>query len=113
MLELGPGTEAEHRAIGRLAAELGLAGVIAVGPGAAPIAQEAASTSGIQALMVDGVDAALAAVQQNVAAPDVVLVKASRSIGLERVAAGLLAVGTVNADAVDALSGRPERKDSA
>jgi UDP-N-acetylmuramoyl-tripeptide--D-alanyl-D-alanine ligase len=100
MLELGPDTAAEHRAIGRLVVELGLAGLVAVGPGAAPIAEAAAegSAAGVQVLTADGVEQALAQVQQHVRATDVVLIKASRGIGLERVAEELLAVGTVNAD---------------
>jgi hypothetical protein len=62
------------------------------------------------------VDQALAQVQQNVRRTDVVLVKASRSIGLERVAAGLLAETDPSSAAipkVDAPSGRPEREESA
>jgi UDP-N-acetylmuramoyl-tripeptide--D-alanyl-D-alanine ligase len=91
MLELGPESVARHREIGRLAAELGLAGVIAVGPGAAPIAEAAAASSTLQVLTADGPDQALALVQQNVGRVDVVLIKASRSVGLERLADGLLA----------------------
>ena len=89
----------------------------AVGPGAAPIAEAAsAAASGIRVLTADGADAALSLVQQNVRRTDVVLVKASRSIGLEAVAAGLLAE-TVRSSAaipkVDALSGPAEREESA
>ena len=38
MLELGEASEAEHRSVGRLVAGLGLRGLVAVGPGAEPIA---------------------------------------------------------------------------
>jgi len=121
MLELGPASVAEHRAVGRLVAELGLVGVIAVGPGAAPIAEgaSAAGSAGLRVLTAEGVDEALSLVQQNVRRTDVVLIKASRAIGLERVAAGLLAEATetvpppVAIPEVDALSGHPERKESA
>jgi UDP-N-acetylmuramoyl-tripeptide--D-alanyl-D-alanine ligase len=98
MLELGPESVTEHRAIGRLVAELGLVGLVTVGPGAVPIAEAARAAGGIQVLTAADVEEALALVQQNVRRGDVVLIKASRSIGLERVAAGLLAVGTVSAD---------------
>jgi UDP-N-acetylmuramoyl-tripeptide--D-alanyl-D-alanine ligase len=90
MLELGPESAAKHAQIGRLAAELGLTGLIAVGPGAAPIAEAAGASSTIQVFTADDVDQALALVQQNVGRADVVLIKASRSVGLERVADGLL-----------------------
>jgi UDP-N-acetylmuramoyl-tripeptide--D-alanyl-D-alanine ligase len=107
MVELGAESDAEHRAIGRLAAELGLTGLIAVGPEGVPIADGARRSAAIQVLTADDVDEAVALVQQNVRRTDVVLIKASRAYGLERVAAGLLAVDTVSADVV------PERKDSA
>jgi UDP-N-acetylmuramoyl-tripeptide--D-alanyl-D-alanine ligase len=117
MLEMGSESVPAHQAVGRLVAELDLVGLVAVGPGAAPIA-EAASTAapGIRVLTADRADAALSLVQQNVRRTDVVLVKASRSIGLEAVAAGLLAE-TVRSSAaipkVDALSGPAEREESA
>jgi UDP-N-acetylmuramoyl-tripeptide--D-alanyl-D-alanine ligase len=91
MLELGPESAAEHRAAGLLAAELGLAGVIAVGPGAAPIA-EGAAAGGIAARFAGDLDDAfdlLTGVLGSASPPDAVLVKASRSVGLERLAARL------------------------
>ena len=103
MLELGPESAAEHRAIGRLIVELGLAGVIAVGSGAAPIADGAAQQAaaqpepagwpagaGLRVLRAEGVDEALTLVQQNVPGTDIILIKASRSVGLERLANGIL-----------------------
>ncbi len=99
MLEMGPDSAAEHHAIGRLVAELGLVGLVAVGPGAMPIAEGARTSSTVRVLTAVDVDEAVALVQQNVRRTDVVLIKASRGIGLERVADALLAVGTVNADA--------------
>jgi UDP-N-acetylmuramoyl-tripeptide--D-alanyl-D-alanine ligase len=117
MLEMGSESVTAHQAIGRLVAELGLVGLIAVGPGAAPIAEAASiAASGIRVLTADGADAALSLVQQNVRRTDVVLVKASRSIGLEAVAAGLLAEtvrSSVAIPKVDALSGPAEREESA
>src|SRR5699024_628766 len=44
MLELGERSEDEHRAVGRLAADLGVSLVVVVGPGAHPIG--AAATGG-------------------------------------------------------------------
>ena len=99
MLELGAESVAEHRAVGRLVAELGLAGLVAVGPGAEPIAAAARASTELRVLTADGVDEAVTLVQQNVRGTDIVLIKASRDIGLERVANRLLTVGTVNADA--------------
>jgi UDP-N-acetylmuramoyl-tripeptide--D-alanyl-D-alanine ligase len=102
MLELGDESAAEHRAVGRRAAELagegasgGLAGVIAVGPGAAPVAEgaRAAAGPGFRVLTARDGDDAAAQVEQNVGRGDVVLVKASRSIGLERLADRLLRPG--------------------
>ena len=91
MLEIGADTAQRHAGIGRLVAELGLVGLVTVGPGAVPIADGAreAGTS-VRVFSADGVDEAVALVQQNVRGGDVVLIKASRAIGLERVAAGLL-----------------------
>jgi UDP-N-acetylmuramoyl-tripeptide--D-alanyl-D-alanine ligase len=90
MLELGPASADEHRAVGRLAAGLGLAGVIAVGPGAVAVAEGAAS-GGIEARVAGGVDDAQALAEELRTAGrlDAVLIKASRSIGLERLAARL------------------------
>jgi UDP-N-acetylmuramoyl-tripeptide--D-alanyl-D-alanine ligase len=97
MLELGADSAADHREVGRLAARLGLAGVIAVGGGAAPIAQGAAE-GGIAARFAgdldDAYDLLTAALASSAAGmrPDAVLVKASRSVGLERLAARLSTV---------------------
>jgi UDP-N-acetylmuramoyl-tripeptide--D-alanyl-D-alanine ligase len=93
MLELGSGTADEHRTIGRLVAELKLSGLVTVGPGAEPIAEAAGADGSVRVIVTADVDSALAAVQQNVRGTDVVLIKASRAVGLERLAAGLLAAG--------------------
>ncbi len=86
MLELGEESEADHREIGRLAAALGVARVVAVGAGAAAIADGA----GPIGESVADVDAAIGAVSASLRPGDVVLVKASRGIRLERVADALL-----------------------
>jgi UDP-N-acetylmuramoyl-tripeptide--D-alanyl-D-alanine ligase len=81
MAELGPLEESEHRRIGELADELGFAAVVTVGDergiarGAGPIGHN-----------VPDVDAAQTVIERLVRDGDVVLVKASRAIGLEAVA---------------------------
>jgi UDP-N-acetylmuramoyl-tripeptide--D-alanyl-D-alanine ligase len=96
MRELGESTDAEHAAIGRLAATLGVDLLIVVGEEARAIHAGAADAPGWQgeSLWVSDVGAASAAVSGVVRAGDVVLVKASRAVGLERVGEDLLAMGS-------------------
>jgi len=85
MAELGPIEVSEHERIGRLASALGFAAVITVGVepgiarGAGPIARN-----------VDGIEEAHEVINRIVADGDVVLVKASRAVGLERLALRLI-----------------------
>lgn len=92
MHELGAATAAEHDAVGRLAVRLDLH-VVAVGELAAPVAAGAAQEGawGEEAVAVSDVGAALAWLRSHVSAGDVVLVKASRAEGLERLAMELSA----------------------
>jgi UDP-N-acetylmuramoyl-tripeptide--D-alanyl-D-alanine ligase len=85
MGELGPAAADEHRRIGELTAELGVDRVVVVGPGAQPM--HAAAREG--AVHVDDADAAIALLRAQLRPEDVVLVKASRAAGLERVAIAL------------------------
>jgi UDP-N-acetylmuramoyl-tripeptide--D-alanyl-D-alanine ligase len=88
MAELGPGGPAEHEALGRLAARLGVSRVVAVGDEARPIQQGAAlegSWAG-ESSWVPDIDAALALLRAELRPGDVLLVKASRAARLERVA---------------------------
>ena len=85
MGELGPAAADEHRRIGELTAELGVDRVVVVGPGAQPM--HAAAREG--AVHVDDADAAIALLRAQLRPEDVVLVKASRAAGLERVALAL------------------------
>jgi UDP-N-acetylmuramoyl-tripeptide--D-alanyl-D-alanine ligase len=85
MAELGPVTEEEHLRIGRLAAELGFAAVVVVGddPG---IGRAAGKIS----RGVPDAEAAARVVRGFVREGDVVLVKASRAVGLEALALELV-----------------------
>ena len=92
MLELGSTAADAHRDLGRLVAEAGIDLLVTVGTAAGGIAEGAASVTDWSgtALPTAGRDEALAAVRENVAAADVVLVKASRGAALEHIADGLL-----------------------
>jgi UDP-N-acetylmuramoyl-tripeptide--D-alanyl-D-alanine ligase len=92
MKELGPDTAVEHDAIGRLAVRLNISQTVAVGAGAAAI-HSGASMEGSydgESVAVPDEAAALAFVRAGLRPGDVVLVKASRSVGLETLAAALL-----------------------
>lgn len=92
MTELGELSQAAHEDTGRLAARLGVAHLVVVGEGAAPILEGARREPGWPGVAVhqpDG-DAALAFLRDRLQYGDVVLVKASRAIGLERLASALV-----------------------
>jgi len=86
MLELGELSAAAHHDVGRLASVLGFDRVIAVGEGAAAIADGAGDVGEL----VPDVDVAVSTLSAWLTGSDVVLVKASRGCRLERVVAGLL-----------------------
>jgi UDP-N-acetylmuramoyl-tripeptide--D-alanyl-D-alanine ligase len=92
MRELGPTSAAEHDAIGRLCVRLNISRLIAVGPGAKPIHMGAAHEGswGDESIAVPAVEDAIEILRRELVTGDVVLVKASRAIGLERVAQALL-----------------------
>jgi UDP-N-acetylmuramoyl-tripeptide--D-alanyl-D-alanine ligase len=83
MLELGDDAADEHRAIGALAGATGIDVVIAVG---APGFAEGARGTVADLHEVNDVDAATAVLRELLRPGDAVLVKASRAVGLERVA---------------------------
>jgi len=92
MKELGPGSPEEHRRVGERAAALGVDVLLVIGEPARPMvdgAKNITSWSGTAAYVEDRASA-LAWLRGNVAAGDVVLVKASRAVALETVADGLL-----------------------
>jgi UDP-N-acetylmuramoyl-tripeptide--D-alanyl-D-alanine ligase len=92
MRELGDDALVEHDAIGRLAVRLDVSKLVCVGAGTR-VMFLAASNEGSwseESVHVADVDEAIRLLREQVRAGDVVLVKASRSIGLERVASALL-----------------------
>jgi len=95
MREIGDASVEEHDSIGRLAVRLDVSKLVAVGEGARPVHLGAAHEGswGEESTWVPDVDTAIALLQEQVRPGDVVLVKASRSIGLERVAEALLVEG--------------------
>ncbi len=98
MRELGAGSEEEHASVGRLVAELGVSSLVVVGEEARALhtAAEAAAAAGGwsgRSVLVADADAAVALLRGAsgpAGAGDVVLVKASRSEGLERVASAIV-----------------------
>lgn len=86
MAELGAHSHAAHQEVGRGAAELGVGQLFAVGK-MAPVIGEAARNAGLtRVLEFMDVESAASAVRSFVKEGDVLLVKASRSARLERVA---------------------------
>jgi UDP-N-acetylmuramoyl-tripeptide--D-alanyl-D-alanine ligase len=97
MAELGPGATAEHERLGRDAVAGGVDLVVAVGPDAVGIAhgaEAAGARPGRESVHVPDRTAAQQLLEGELRDGDVVLVKASRSHGLERLAAALLGPGT-------------------
>ena len=94
MRELGDDAAAEHERIGRAAAERAIDHVVAVGSGASGVATGARGGPGCAAVVtaVADVQEAVELVAGGVAPGDVVLVKASRAAGLERLALALTEV---------------------
>jgi UDP-N-acetylmuramoyl-tripeptide--D-alanyl-D-alanine ligase len=95
MAELGDTSDAEHDRIGRLTVRLGVSRLIVVGSEARPLF-EAARLEGMtpeEATFVPDADAAVAMLRSSLEPGDVVLVKASRVVGLERVASAIAGAG--------------------
>lgn len=91
MLELGPETPRFHRAAGRRAAELGFAPVVGVGPLAAELVA-GAREAGATALHLEEAGAAADWAAESLRPGDLLLIKGSRGIGLDRVVERLLAL---------------------
>ena len=84
MKELGPGGPAEHAALGAAIAAAGVKLAVSCG-GLADLAVEAAEKLGVQGARAPDAEAAARLAVERVVEGDVVLVKASRSVGAERV----------------------------
>ncbi|MFD8317738.1 UDP-N-acetylmuramoyl-tripeptide--D-alanyl-D-alanine ligase [Kitasatospora purpeofusca] len=96
MRELGEDSLAEHDAIGRLAVRLDVTKLVAVGGREAACMELGARNEGSwgeESVLVSDADAAVELLRSQLRPGDVVLVKASRSVGLEKVAEALLADG--------------------
>ncbi len=95
MAELGADAREAHMDLGRFIVRLDIGQLVVVGEAAGGIHAGAVleGSWGSESIHVPDVDAAVALLQQQLEPGDVVLVKASRSVGLERVAAALLADG--------------------
>lgn len=91
MNELGDESQRRHEEAGGLAARAGVAGLIVVGENAAPMLTGAKAEPSWRGELISVPDAgsAVAALGNLLGPGDVVLVKASRTIGLERVALAL------------------------
>ncbi|MFF4405540.1 UDP-N-acetylmuramoyl-tripeptide--D-alanyl-D-alanine ligase [Streptomyces sp. NPDC001404] len=95
MAELGEESLAEHDAVGRLAVRLNVSKLVAVGDREAAWLQMGAYNEGSwgeESVHVSDAQAAVDLLRSELRPGDVVLVKASRSVGLEQVAEQLLAV---------------------
>ena len=92
MAELGDASDAEHDAIGRLAVRLRVDRLLAVGPEARMIHAGASheGSGGQESATAAGIDEAIELLRAELRPGDVVLVKASNSVGLRRVARALL-----------------------
>jgi UDP-N-acetylmuramoyl-tripeptide--D-alanyl-D-alanine ligase len=91
MAELGAHSEAAHAAVGRRAAELKIGQLFAVGKMSAATAKAARDGGLARVIEFENVEAAVNAVKKFLKPGDVVLLKASRSARLERIAETLKA----------------------
>lgn len=92
MLELGDTSVDQHAEIGRLVGRLGVSRLVVVGDGAEAV-HRGACLEGLPAgrsVLVPDADAATAWLHRHLRPGDVVLVKASRAVGLDRVGTALL-----------------------
>jgi len=101
MAELGDDAREAHMDLGRFLVRLDISQLVVVGPAAGGIHAGAVleGSWGSESIHVPDVDAAVALLRAQLEPGDVVLVKASRSAGLERVAAALLEPALPDCDA--------------
>lgn len=95
MRELGEAALDEHDSVGRLAVRLDISRLVCVGQGtkAMHLAASNEGSWGEESVWVPDADAALELLKAELRPGDTVLVKASRAVGLESVAQGLLSEG--------------------
>lgn len=79
MHELGPGSDQMHREVGRYAVDKGISHFVVIGQTAKPAAEEV----GQRAVWVSDLNEASDYIEKNLSDNDVILIKASRSEGLE------------------------------
>ena len=90
MRELGESSRTEHESLGRAAADMGIDRLVCIGD-ALTATYEAAEAAGLKSALVTSIEDAVSLVTREAITGDVILVKASRGIALERVADALLA----------------------
>ncbi len=92
MKELGDESRDEHDALGRLVVRLDISKLVAVGDGtkALHLGASLEGSWGDESTWVPDVESALVLLRAQLTPGDIVLVKASRSVGLERVAQALM-----------------------
>ena len=95
MRELGDQSAVAHEDIGRAAVHLGVQKVVFIGEGAQPayLGARAAGAVGEESMFVPDVASAQRLLEERLVPGDVVLIKASRSIGLDRLATALIEGG--------------------
>jgi UDP-N-acetylmuramoyl-tripeptide--D-alanyl-D-alanine ligase len=91
MRELGDLSAEEHARAGALAAEVGVTLLVVVGDGARQLAAGGRAAGVPEVLEVEDAPEALRALQGRLGPGDMVLVKASRAVGLESVADAIAA----------------------
>lgn len=107
MAELGSTSEAAHAEVGAFADSLGVQQLVSVGTAGYQAGYQ--SGAGKDSMLVPDVAAAIDLLRARLRPDDVVLVKASRSAGLERVAAGLLSETQGPSGSAPSDSGRDDR----
>ncbi len=107
MRELGPDTPRFHAELGRQAAAAGFSPIVGVGEESRELVA-AARAGGAEAEWIPDATAAAARFAGELQAGDVVLVKGSRSVGLEAVVRAFVERGKATADRVAPGGGRAE-----
>ena len=90
MLELGDGAASSHATLGNQVSSLGIDELVCVGEGTRSMAESASAVLGDHARWVQTPQLALELLRGELMAGDVILLKASRSVGLESLASALI-----------------------